>query len=96
MLADPRPSETELLEAVADIQRTLTEVTEKLGEIAQNAETAKTGNAPASSPPSTAAPMQMGRDPISPPATATRAEPPQPDAAAADPIRGTKEALQLQ
>eukprot|EP00439_Symbiodinium_sp_Y106_P041514 s5654_g5.t1 len=63
----PSPSEAELLEAVADIQRTLTEVSDKLGEIAQNAETAKAGSAPTSSPPSTAAPMQMGGTPTVPP-----------------------------
>eukprot|EP00439_Symbiodinium_sp_Y106_P016226 s4018_g2.t1 len=56
----PSPSETELLEAVADIQRTLTEVRDKLGEVAQNAEAAKAGGAPTSSPPPTAAPTQMG------------------------------------
>ena len=66
-IGGPSPSETELLEAVADIQRTLTEVRDKLGEVAQNAETAKAGSAPTSSPPSTAAPMQMGGTPTVPP-----------------------------
>ena len=63
----PSPSETELLESVADIQRTLTEVRDKLGEVAQNAEAAKAGGAPTSSPPPTAAPTQMGTPTVPPP-----------------------------
>ena len=83
-IGGPSPSETELLEAVADIQRTLRGSRQAWRGCPEcrNGEGGKCPRIIASFDGDSNA---DGGDPNSPPATATRAEPPQPDAAATDP-----------